>query len=84
MNNRILPLVESEIRKYREDHRGESPLYIVLNDEEADHLIDEVKKDQGFEQDMLLTEYNGTRIVKHMSIPPGEIRLTNDLPETGS
>ena len=84
MRNQLLPKVEDQIRKYQAEHSGEKPLYIVLADDEADHLMSEVKQKRGYDEKMILTEFDGSKIVKHLSVKPGEIRLTNDLPDTGS
>lgn len=84
MNARILPVVKDRIRQYRDEHHGESPLFVVLPPEEADHLLEEVKKEKGYDDSMVVTEYDGAKIVGHMNLLKGDIRLTNELPDTGS
>jgi hypothetical protein len=84
MKNQVLSKVEDQIKQYKAEHHGEKPLYIVLADEEADSLMAEVKEKHGYDPKMVVTEFSGVKIVKYLSLKPGEIRLTNDLPDTGS
>jgi hypothetical protein len=84
MKNTILTKVEDKIKAYEADHHGEKPLYIILSDEEADKLIDAVKQEEGYEDHIVITEYHGAKIVKHMAVKAGDIQLSNELPETGS
>jgi hypothetical protein len=67
-----------------QEHRGESPLYILVSPYEAGRLFDEVRQASGFDPDVLVTEYKGSKIVKHGSLNKGDLRLTNELPETSS
>jgi hypothetical protein len=82
MRNRVLPQVEDRLRQYSSEHRGERPLYIILPADEADTFIAEVKESKGYEDAMVITEYNGSKIVSHNALKPGDIQLSNELPET--
>jgi hypothetical protein len=84
MNSRVLPKVENEIRRYQGEHKGERPLYVVMTSDEADNLMNELRESKGYDPGTMVTEFDGTRIVKHPALKPGEIQLTNELPETGS
>ena len=81
---RVLPKVEEEIRRYERDHHGVRPLYVILAENEADSLVEEVRKAKGYDSETIVTEVNGMKIVKHPAIKPGQIQLTNELPETSS
>ena len=72
------------IEKYKADNRGEQPLYIVAYADVADALIEAEKKFNGHNVDTLVTTYCKIKVVKHDALKPGEFRLTNELPETGS
>ncbi|MBT1704044.1 hypothetical protein [Chryseosolibacter indicus] len=84
MSNSILSKVQEEINKYQNAHKGESPLYIILPSDEADDLAQEVKERNGYDDKVIVTEYNGCKIVKYTAMNPGDIRVTNELPETSS
>lgn len=84
MNKQLLQRVDDNIRKYQEEHRGEMPLYIIVSPYEADKLLDEVRNMSGYDSDVLVTSYKGSKIVKHDSLNQGDLRLTNELPETSS
>lgn len=84
MNQRLLPRLEDELRKYQGEHQGERPLYILLPSGEAKRLIEEVREANGLDRDTIITQINGSRIVSNDALKPGDIQLTNELPETGS
>jgi hypothetical protein len=84
MNDRLLPKVQEQIRRYESDHRGERPLYVLMPDEDADRLMDEVRRDKGYDRETIVTEVDGMKIVKYPAAKPGQIQLTNELPETSS
>jgi hypothetical protein len=84
MDKRLLPVIDDRIKKYEAEHKGERPLYIILPREEAAQLVTEVKDHEGFDDKVVVTEYHGAKIVHHEGLKEGEIRLTNELPETGS
>ena len=78
--NSILSKVEENLKKYQNDHKGERPLYILVSPHEADELLDAVKSDQGYKEDVLVTEFKGSKIVKYDALKKGDMRLTNELP----
>lgn len=84
MEYQVLPKVEDRIQQYRTNHHGESPLYMIMAAEEADHLINEVKSMRGYDNRTVVTEFNGIKIVKSELFNNGDIHLTDELPETGS
>ena len=84
MSHHILSKVDDTLKKYQQEHRGESPLYILVSPHEADRLLDEVRHVGGYGPQVLVTEYKGSKIVKHGSLNKGDLRLTNELPETSS
>ena len=84
MDNRLLPEIDDRLRKYAADHRGDRPLYIILPRDEAQRLIGEVREQEHYDDKVVVTEYKGSKIVNHDALKSGEIRLTNELPDTGS
>lgn len=80
----ILQQVDQRIVQYKTDHRGDKPLYIIVSPHEADDLLSAIRKKEGFDEETLLTEYNGSKIVKHDMLKKGDLLLSNELPETGS
>jgi hypothetical protein len=84
MNQTIIVKVKEELQRYKAAHKGERPLYIVVPEEEGDKLLEEVKDHDGFDQDIVVTTFEGVKIVKHGSLKPGDILLSNELPDTGS
>jgi hypothetical protein len=80
----ILPIIEHHLEKYQSEHLGEMPLYIILAEEEAEHFLQEVKMEEGYDDHTIITAYKGSKVVKNIALKPGEIRLSNELPETGS
>jgi uncharacterized protein YcgL (UPF0745 family) len=84
MEYQILSNVEKQVAEYKSSHKGEVPLYILVPSDELETLTDEVKSKHNYPQDMVLTTLNGSKIIKNESLKPGEVLLTNDLPETSS
>jgi hypothetical protein len=80
MSSAILSKVEEGLKKYQRDHKGEKPLYILVSPHEADDLYSAVKSELGFKQDVLVTEFQGSKIVKYDALKEGDLRLTNELP----
>ena len=78
--NSILAKVEENLKKYQYDHKGEKPLYILVSPHEADELFSAVRTDQGYKEDVLVTEFKGSKIVKYDALKKGDMRLTNELP----
>ena len=84
MHNHVLPRLVKDINRYKAEHHGEMPLYILVSSYEADGLLDEIRLADGYQAGILVTDYKGCKIVKHDSLKKGEMRLTNELPESGS
>ncbi|HEY0744846.1 MAG TPA: hypothetical protein VGD40_25440 [Chryseosolibacter sp.] len=80
MSAAILSRVEEHLKQYSKDHAGQKPLYILVSPHEADELLAAVKSRQGFKQDVLVTDYKGSKIVQYDALKQGDMRLTNDLP----
>ena len=84
MKNGILSKVDEQIKKFQADHAGEKPLYILVSPFESEALYEAVKRKEGHSQDIVLTTYKGTKIVENGSLKQGDLRVTNELPESGS
>lgn len=80
MNSSILSKVQDNLKKYQTEHKGEKPLYILVSPHEADDLLSAVKSKEGFEDDVLVTEFQGSKIVKYDALKEGDMRFTNELP----
>ena len=80
----MLSKVREQINKYEAEHHGEKPLYIIMANDEADILMEEVKAEEGHDDHVVVTEFKGSKVIKHPDVKSGEIRLTNEMPETGS
>jgi hypothetical protein len=84
MTSSLLSRVENEVSQFKKDHHGEKPLFILVSPYEADQLVSEVKQAGGYPSDALVTEFEGSKIVKYDALKKGDIRLTDELPETSS
>jgi hypothetical protein len=84
MEKQVLPKVREQIKKYQAEHHGEKPLYIIMTSDEADIFMEEVKVEEGHDDHVVVTEFKGSKVVKHPGVKSGEIRLTNEMPETSS
>jgi hypothetical protein len=84
MGQRLLPQIDDRLRQYESEHHGEKPLYMIMPKGEAQQFIEEVRERDGLDEKIVITEYRGTKVVNHEALKPGEIRLSNDLPDTGS
>jgi hypothetical protein len=80
MSSAILSRVEEDLKKYQSEHKGEKPLYILVSPHEADALLSAVKTKLGFKEDVLVTEFKGSKIVKYDALKQGDMRFTNELP----
>jgi hypothetical protein len=80
MSSAILSKVEDNLKKYQTEHKGENPLYILVSPYEADALLSAVKSELGFKEDVLVTEFKGSKIVKYDALKQGDMRFTNELP----
>lgn len=81
MASNIIGLVDSKVEQFQKDHRGQKPLYILVSSDEEDQLLKEVKKAGGYEEDMLVTEYKGSKIIKYDALKKGDIQLSDELPQ---
>jgi hypothetical protein len=80
MDAALLTKVEDNLKKYEKEHKGEKPLYILVSPHEADALLSAVKSKEGYKQDVLVTEFKGSKIVKYDALKEGDMRFTNELP----
>ena len=81
MRGQLLQSVNNRIREYQDSHKGEKPLYIIVSPYEAEALADEVRAAEGHSPDVLVTEYQGSKIVKHDALKKGDVQLSNELPD---
>lgn len=84
MNKSVLAKVDTEIGRYKNEHQGQLPLYLLVSAHEQHILLDEVKKASGVKSDAFITTYKDMKIVRHDTLKDGELLMTNELPETGS
>jgi hypothetical protein len=82
--NSILQKVDTHLEKYKREHKGEKPLYIIVSPYDSDQIFDDVRKLEGHAVDVLVTSYKDIKIIKHDNLNEGELQLSNELPETGS
>lgn len=80
----LLGKVDRSLKKYQAEHHGDKPLYILVSPEEANDLLEEVKKANGYAPDVLVTTYKGSKIARYEALNKGDLLLTNELPETSS
>jgi hypothetical protein len=76
--------VDELIRKYKEEHRQQPPLYIILSPDDGDQLTREVKDRANTPEDNIVTVYRDCKIVSSMSVKNGAYYVSNEMPETGS
>ncbi len=84
MSFSIIQRIDEKISKYQEEYKGQMPLYLIVSTEDADALYGEIRRMDGHSVDVLVTSYKDIKVVTHDSLNAGEVRLTNELPETGS
>ena len=84
METTITSSLDREIEKYRSQHGGNNPLYCIMSAEEADELADAVRKENGENEDVIVTTYHDIKIVRNSLMERGTYVLSNELPETGS
>ena len=80
----LLPKIDKQIENYQHDHKGEMPLYIMISSDESKRLMEEVKHIEGHSSDITVTTFKGIKIMPNDLLKQGEIRLSNELPETSS
>lgn len=84
MEYALLSKLDSSIKNYQQEHRGELPLYIIVSPDESEQLMEEVRKREGHAEDVTVTSFKGMKIMPSDTLKPGEVRLTNELPEVSS
>lgn len=84
MKSHLLQKVDTSLDQYQASHRGEKPLYILVPPGEVDALLEAVKQAGGYSQDIVVTDYRGSKIVGYEALNNGDLMLTDELPETSS
>ena len=84
MENHLLEKIDSLIERYKKEHKGEPPLYIVVSSEENKKIISTIRTANNYPKNQIVTEYNGIKIAEHPQQIEGKIYVSNELPETGS
>src|SRR5436190_6714884 len=84
MKNHLLGLIDSLVDKYKKDHNGEVPLYIILSSDEEKKVMKELKEVHRMTEEQIVTEYKGVKFTNHPQQVDGKIYVSNELPETGS
>ena len=84
MENHLLERIDSLVDKYKKEHKGEAPLYIILSADENKEVMKELKERKGMPEDQIVTEYKGIKLTQHPQQVNGKIYVSNELPETGS
>ncbi|HYG01839.1 MAG TPA: hypothetical protein VD927_05295 [Chryseosolibacter sp.] len=84
MTEQIVSQVDQRINEYLKAHPGQKPLFILMTEEEADLLTTAIRNKNGYNDKVMITEYNGIKIVRDPALKNGQLLLTNELPETSS
>jgi hypothetical protein len=84
MDTSILKHIDNLIDKFKKEHRGESPLYIVLSPDETKDVVDALKAKQNAAEDTIITSYRDVKIAENPALLKGNSYASNDLPDTGS
>jgi hypothetical protein len=84
MANQILSKVEAKLEQYKREHHGDDPLYIFVPSDDVTILTEDVRGLRGYSNEVPVTSYKGIKIVANDILQPGQIILSDDLPETGS
>lgn len=84
MENHLLEKIDSLIERYKKEHKGEPPLYIIVSSDENKKIINTIRSSNNYPKDQIVTEYNGIKIAEHPQQSDGKIYVSNELPETGS
>jgi hypothetical protein len=84
MKNHLLQRIDNLIEKFRTDHKGEAPLYIILSSDENKEVMRLIKAAQKIPEDQVVTTYKGVKLSHHPQQTNGKIYVSNELPETGS
>lgn len=84
METPLLQHIDSLIEKYRKNHKGEAPLYIVLSPDERKEVTEALKVRQNASEDTIITTYKDIKLTENPGLLKGNIYVGNELPETGS
>ena len=84
MSRQMLNKIDQLIEKYKKDHKGEAPLYIVLSPDESKAVMQQIKEDNNHPDNYVITTYKDIKIAEHPSLLNGNAYVSNELPETGS
>ncbi len=84
MENHLLEKVNSLVEKWKREHNGEAPLYVVVSPDENKALIKAVRAAKNYADDQIVTSYNDIKIAEHPQQTDGKMYVSNELPETGS
>jgi hypothetical protein len=84
MENGLLQQIDSLVDKYKKEHKGEKPLYIIVSSDENKQLIELIRKANNYSNEQIITEYKGMKLAQHPQQVNGKIYVSNELPETGS
>ncbi len=80
----LLARVDMLIEQYKEAHRGEAPLYLVVSPDESSAVREAIQKKEKAPDIAVISTYQGVRIAEHPAMLNGNMYVSNELPETGS
>jgi hypothetical protein len=84
MEKQLLSEIDSMIEKYKRDHKGEPPLYIIASSDENKEIVSSIKAANNLPPDHIVTSYKGIKLTHHPGQMSGKMYVSNELPETGS
>lgn len=80
----ILDKVDKELKRYKSENNGATPLYIQVSTFESDDLWSAIRKKEGLQSEAAITSYKGSKVVENLGLAKGDLRLSDELPESGS
>ena len=80
----MLDRIDTLIEKFKRDHKGEAPLYIILSGDENKRVMNAIKAAENLPEHQIVTTYRGVKLAEHPHQSDGEVYVSNELPETGS
>ena len=84
MPNHLLEQIDSLIERYKKEHKGEPPLYIILSGDENKEVMGIIREAGKLPEDDIITTYKEIKLAEHPQQVNGKIYVSNELPETGS
>jgi len=84
MSNSLLKHIDQLLEIYKRNHKGITPLYIVLSPDEIKLARTQIKNENNHPADYVVTKYQDVNLFESPSLLPGNVYVTNELPETGS